>query len=82
MSENIDRVWQQVNPKTPPAIVELIARQLDRADDAAERITREGSVVRDLKGNVVAHPAIAIELTATKTACELLLKHKAVRPIA
>jgi hypothetical protein len=76
MGNNLDRVYEQVRDNTPRSICELIARQLDRADEAAERILREGTVVRDLKGSVVAHPAIAIEITATKLACELISKHK------
>jgi hypothetical protein len=56
-------------------VVTLIATQLDRAEEAAERIAREGSVVRDTKGSVIAHPAIAIELAATKLAADLLGKH-------
>lgn len=76
MSDNLARVRVQVEDDTPPSICLLIARQLDRADEAAERIKREGSVVRDLKGNVVAHPAIQIEITATKVASDLLSKHK------
>ena len=75
-SSNAEKVAAQVRPATPDAIVELIARQLDRADEAAERIEREGSVVRDMKGGVVSHPAIVIEQQATKLACDLIEKHK------
>jgi len=66
----------QVKPNTPAALVELLARQLERADDAAERIVEEGSVVRDPRGSVVPHPGIAIELGATKIAADLLSKHR------
>lgn len=75
-SSNIERVKSQVSPKTQQTIIELIAAQLDRADEAAERIVREGSVVRDMKGSVIAHPAIAIEIAATKLAAEMLYKAK------
>ncbi len=78
-SRNYEAARDQVRPNTPDLIVELIARQLDRADDAKERIEREGSVVRDLKGSVVAHPSIAIELAATKAAADLIAKHKSHR---
>lgn len=44
---------------------------------AKERIEKEGSFVRDMKGSVVPHPAITIELAATKTAAELLMKNAA-----
>lgn len=78
-SKNYECVRGQVRPNTPPAIVQLIARQLDRADDAHERIEQEGSVVRDMRGSVIPHPAIQIELAATKTAADLLAKHKPLR---
>ena len=72
----LESVKEQIWEGTPPGIAELIYRQLQRADEAHERIQREGSVVRDLKGNVIAHPAIAIEKEATKLAADLLQKHK------
>jgi len=75
-SKNYDAVAKQVRDNTPASVIELIARQLDRADDAKARIEKEGSVVRDMKGSVIPHPAIAIELAATKTAADLLGKHK------
>lgn len=73
---NIEKVRNQVKAKTPESIIELIAKQLDRASDASARIEAEGTVVRDPKGCVVAHPAISIEITATKLATDLLAKHK------
>jgi len=77
-SRNYDLVSKQVRPKTPEGVIELIARQLDRADDAKARIESEGSVVRDMKGSVIAHPAVQIELAATKLAAELILKNKSI----
>ena len=77
LSPNFDDVAEQVAQSTPYTIIELIARQLDRADEAKGRIDREGSVVRDTKGSVIAHPAIQIELAATKLAAALIEKHKA-----
>jgi len=73
-SKNIEIVTNQVKKGTQPSIIALIANQLDRAEEAAARIVKEGSVVRDMKGSVIAHPAIAIEIAATKTAAEMLLK--------
>jgi len=69
-------VKKQVAMGTPDAIIGLIAKQLDRAENASERIEREGLVVRDMKGSVVAHPAIAVEASATKQAADLLEKHR------
>ena len=74
-SRNYKLASEQVRSATPVSIIELISRQLDRADDAKERIDREGSVVRDMKGSVIAHPAIAIEKEATKLSAELLGKY-------
>ncbi len=44
------------------------------ARDARDRVVREGSVVRDMKGSVIAHPAIAIEAAAVKVYTSLLDK--------
>ena len=52
-SKNYDAVAAQLRDETPEAVVELIARQMDRADDAKARIETEGSVVRDMKGSVI-----------------------------
>jgi len=75
-SDMFDFVAQQVSARTPVATIELIARQLERAENASQRIEREGEVVRDIKGAVVPHPAILIEQNATKMATDLLSKHK------
>ena len=75
-SKNLEDVQLQLRKKTPLKITELIARQLDRADEAAARIEEEGSVVRDPKGSVIPHPAIKIEIDATKIAAYLIAKHK------
>ena len=40
--------------------------------EAGERVAWEGSVVRDMKGAVIPHPAIAIEAAAQKLAAGLL----------
>jgi hypothetical protein len=74
-SKNFDAVKRQVKDFTPRAVIDLIARQLDRADEAKRRIDEEGIVVRDMKGSVIAHPAVAIEQAATKLAADLLAKH-------
>ena len=65
---------QQLKTRTPDTVIALIIRQLTRAQDAAERIQKEGLVVRDIKGSVIPHPAIQIELAATKTVCDVLAK--------
>ena len=75
-SKNYKTAAGQLKSSTPTIIIELLARQLDRADNAHDRITKEGEVVRDIRGTVVPHPAIAIESAATKLAADLILKHK------
>ncbi len=75
-SRNYKTVASQVDTGTPVSVIELIARQLDRADDANQRIVEEGSVVRDMRGGVIPHPAIQIELAATKLAADLLKKNQ------
>lgn len=65
---------KQLRPNTPPAIVSLIAKQLTRAQEAQKRVEEEGIVVRDAKGSVMSHPAIAVEKEASKTAAELIAK--------
>lgn len=74
-SDNWKRAQESVGPRTPDAIVEQIAAQMDRADEAAGRIEEEGVVVRDMKGSVVPHPAIAVEQAAAKMICDLIAKH-------
>lgn len=65
-------VAEQCKIKTPPAVVAMIETQLERAREAGERVAREGSVVRDMKGSVIPHPAIAVEAAAQKMAAALL----------
>ena len=76
LSPNLDVVKEQVKEKTPKSVVDLIAAQLDRAEESNRRILEEGIVVRNMSGSVVEHPCIKIEISATKLACELLGKYK------
>ena len=68
-------IREQLNPETPEKIVDLIVVQLDRIDEAKRRIDEEGCVVRDLRG-VVPHPAIQIEINASKLAESLIGKYQ------
>jgi hypothetical protein len=74
-SGEIDIARKQVAPDTPEAIVEAIAYQLGIISDARQRISGEGIVVRDLKGTVIAHPAIRIEAEAVKILSGLISKY-------
>ena len=75
-SKNIDLIREQVGARTPNSIITIISDQLDRVDDAKKRIESEGIVVRDMKGSVIPHPAIKIEIDAGKIITDLLAKHK------
>lgn len=79
MNSKTEYVKNQVKDTTPKSIIDAISTQLDRLEDAKRRIEEEGIVVRDLKGAVVAHPAIKIEQDATKIVADLLMKHKKVK---
>ncbi len=76
-SKNLNLAQNQVYKSTPNSIIEILAIQMDRVDESQERINREGIVVRDLKGSVIPHPAIKIEIEAGKIICDLLKKHGA-----
>ena len=74
--ELLDEVFDQCHPSTPTATVEAIAQQIQLARDARARIDEEGIVVRDMRGAVIPHPAIAIEASAVKLYTDLLRKAK------
>lgn len=73
----LQEVLEQVKDVTPMLTCELIAKQLRRARDAAARIEKEGSVVRDVKGSVIPHPALSVEKEATKIIADLMAKYGA-----
>jgi len=64
-----------LSEKTPRSVVEAVAVLIYTAQEARRRITKEGSVVRDMKGAVVPHPAIAIEAAAIKQYTDLIMKN-------
>ena len=66
---------KQVDRWTRDAIIDIIATQMDRANEAKRRIEEEGLVVRDMKGSVIPHPAIKIEIDAGKIIADLIKKH-------
>lgn len=72
----IDLVRKQVRMSTPETIIEAIATIIDRRDECKRRIDEEGIVVRDMKGSVIAHPAIKIEQDSIKMLDDLMAKHK------
>lgn len=64
-----------VRKDTPVGIIDQIAKQLARCNEASRKIEEEGIVVRDMKGSVIQHPAIKIEITAGKIISDLLIRY-------
>ena len=60
-------------PGTPERILQQAREHRQIAHEAISKIDAEGTVVRTLKGDVIAHPAIRIHADAVK-AEEALLK--------
>jgi len=73
-SETMEYVNLSVEARTPGAVREAIATQVDRMREARRRIEAEGIVVRDMKGSVIPHPAIAIEAAAVTLLNTLMTK--------
>lgn len=61
-------------PYAPSLIIDAIAIQIQRAQEAALRIKEEGIVVRDMRGSVIPHPAIKIEADAIKIYTQMIAK--------
>ena len=66
------KAGKMVDGKTPRVIIEQLSKQIARCDEASRRIEEEGIVVRDMKGSVIAHPAIKIEIAAGKIIADLV----------
>lgn len=75
-SKSYEVIAAQVRETTPTVMVELMSKQLDRAQEAATRVEREGTVVRDMKGSVIPHPGIIVEANATKLLADLIAKFR------
>jgi len=72
----LDTARGQLNKNTSSTFVKSLAIQISRLEEAKHRIDVEGIVVRDLKGSVIAHPAIKVEQDATKLIVEIVRKIK------
>ena len=75
-SRNFEYVREQCEPDTPECVVNAIATQLDRGENARTRIETEGEVVRDMRGSVIPHPAVAVERDAVKLYTSLMERHR------
>ena len=69
-------IKSQIRKNAPDATIEAIASQLLLARESRNRINEEGSVVRDMRGAVIAHPAIKIESDAIKLYTALMDKNR------
>jgi len=76
IEEIIEELLDQVSKKTPYVILEAIAAQIYSAREARKRVLEEGSVVRDIRGEVVPHPALKIEANATKLYVEMVTQNQ------
>jgi hypothetical protein len=65
-------IAEECKGSTPARILRAIAEHRAIAADALARVNEEGSVVRTLKGDVIAHPSIRIHADATKAEAALL----------
>ena len=75
-SRNYEFIREQCEVDTPETMVNAIALQLDRAENARARVEKEGEVVRDMRGSVIPHPAVSIEREAVKMYAAMLDKHR------
>ena len=71
-SKSMEYARRQVNSRVAPAVIDSIAMLKDKIDDAEERVADEGIVVRDMKGSVIAHPAIKISEDAMKAMLNII----------
>lgn len=78
-SSDFKKAQALVIKETPTGVIEQIAKQLNRCDEASKRIDEEGIVVRDMKGSVIQHPAIKIEIVAGKIITDLLMRYGKVK---
>lgn len=68
LPEHLASIWAELLPAVRDTIgatgLEALCGQVYRLRDAQARITAEGIVVADAKGNPIPHPAIVVEKQA------------------
>ena len=68
LPDHLSAIWDEMEPRVRvvigPAGMEALCAQIYRMRDAQERVTKDGIVVADTKGNPCPHPALAIEKQA------------------
>jgi phage terminase small subunit len=68
-------IIEQCRSNTPEKIIDMIVELATIANDAKKRIDNEGTVVRTLKGDVIAHPAIKIHSDTTKNIAAIMKEY-------
>jgi phage terminase small subunit len=74
-----DEIAKEVKPTTPESAIDAMVRQVYLLRDAERRVSSEGAVVVDARGNATEHPAIKIQRDAGKELREWLQKYGARR---
>jgi len=64
----------QCKEYTTEIVIKIIAEHMVIASEAQERIEKEGTVVRTLKGDVIQHPAIKVHQDSNKIISGLMEK--------
>ena len=72
---NEDWFSDDTSAKMPKNVEKILNANIKIFDDAVEKITKEGCVVRDSKGNVLIHPSLEIQLKTSKIILEISFKY-------
>lgn len=68
LPKHISLIWDELKEQLQPRIggpgLEALCGQVYRLREAERRISEEGMVVQDVKGNPIPHPALSIEKQA------------------
>lgn len=79
LPEHLRPIWDEmeneVSERIGAAGLEALCGQVYRMRTAEDRVSREGIVVADVKGNPAPHPALAIEKQAQAEVRAWLLKY-------
>lgn len=70
--QDLEQIGGEVRRNTPRRIIAQIGEYRALCVEALAKIGAEGTVVRTLKGDVIAHPAIRVHAEAAKAEAALL----------
>lgn len=74
-SKYIKKAENELSPRAPDVIKKSLANYMRMAYESNDRIAKEGVVVRDLKGSVVAHPAIKVYKDVVREIAKIIQNH-------